>query len=361
MALQYDEPITGGDLNEALEESNLSDSTIDAINQVLGITDPTTPVNVANATFDPATGELTVEQPSGDPQVLIIDLSQATEDQVINLSAALAQANVFIINADVGVTMTFNTVERVITSGNGNDFITVNGDRNTTIDGSDGNDTLVTSGGDDSIISSAGNDSVSTGAGTDTIESGSGNDTIDAGTGYDLLWVGGAKANYTVSVQDGALVIAGANGATVTNAEYIAFGGGGSLTVSGDEGVAATMRLYEALLDRPAEFGGAQFWSEAVLEGGTWTNTVQIADFFLHSDEFQSKYGNPDDLSNEQFVNLLYENVLGRSAEGDGLDFWVDILDSGDYSRSEITVLIAGSPEAATYTDGTVKFIDGWV
>lgn len=358
--MQYDQPITGGELNDLLNQNpTLSEETRQAINDVLGITDPDTPVNVASATFDPDTGELTIEQPSGQAQTVIIDLSEATEDQVIQLTDALSQANIFIIDSDVSVTMTFNTVERVIVADNGDDFITVNGDRNTTLEGGNGDDTLVTSGGNDSVTGGEGNDSISTGAGEDTVITGSGSDTIDAGTGYDLLQMSGAKTNYTITVQDGALVIAGANDAMATNGEYISFTEGGSLTVSGNVNVAAAMRMYESLLERSAEFGGAKFWSEAA-ESGEWS-TAQIAEFFLYSNEFQSKFGNPDDLSDAEFVSAVYENSLGREVEQGGLDFWVNVLENDAYSRSQVTVFISGSPEAATYHDGTVKFIDGWV
>ncbi|MCB1918848.1 MAG: DUF4214 domain-containing protein [Candidatus Competibacteraceae bacterium] len=358
--MQYDEPITGGEFDNLLDQNpGVSESTKNAIEQVLGITDPSEPVNVASATFNPETGELTVVQPSGQADVLIIDLSGATENQVLQLTEALSQAHVFIIDSDVGVTVTFNTVERVIVSGNGDDVITVNGDRNTTLEGGNGNDTLTTSGGNDSVMGGTGDDSVSTATGDDTVVSDSGSDTVDAGAGYDLLQMSGSKSSYSITVQDGALVIAGANSATVSNAEYISFTDGGSMTVSGDVNVAAAMRMYESLLERSAEPGGAKFWAEAAASG-SWT-TAQIAEFFLHSDEFQSKFGNPDDLTNEEFVRALYENSLGREAEQEGLDFWVNVLETDAYSRSQITVFISGSPEAANYHSDTVQLIEGWI
>ncbi|MCB1765950.1 MAG: DUF4214 domain-containing protein [Candidatus Competibacteraceae bacterium] len=377
--MQYDEPITGGEFDNLLDQNpGVSESTKNAIEQVLGITDPSEPINVASATFDPETGELTVVQPSGQVNVLIVDLSGATEGQVIQLNEALSQANVLIIDSDVSVTLTiggatasgnddgifaakadFNTVDRVIVSGNGDDIITVSDNSNTTLEGGSGNDTLTTSGGNDSVTGGTGNDSVSAGAGDDTIVSGSGSDTVDAGAGYDLLQMSGSKSSYNITVQDGALVIAGANNATVSNAEYISFTDGGSMTVSGDVNVAAAMRMYESLLERSAEPGGAEFWAEAAASG-SWT-TAQIAEFFLHSDEFQSKFGNPDDLTNEQFVRALYENSLGREAEQEGLDFWVNVLETDAYSRSQVTVFISGSPEAANYHSDTVQFIEGWI
>lgn len=365
--MQYDEPITAQEFNQLLAQNpSLSGSAIASINLLLGIptTGPSTPVAVANATFNPATGELTVESPDGAIDAVLIDLSNATTDQVLTLTGALAQAGVIIIESDVGVTVTFNTVERVIVAGNGNDFITVNGDRNTTLDGGNGNDTLITSGGNDSIIASQGNDSISTGAGDDVINAFYGHDTIDGGTGYDVVQMAAPKSSYNMSVENGALVIAGANSATVNNAEFIAFGGETTgLVATGNVNVAAAIRMYEALLDRNAELGGAKFWT-GIAESGAWT-TAQIAEFFLNSPEFVSRFGDPDDLSNEEFVDIVYQNVLGREAEAGGLNFWTNILDTDAYSRAQVTVFISGSDEAAVYTGvtgtGTVQYIDGWI
>jgi hypothetical protein len=45
---------------------------------------------------------------------------------------------------------------------------------------------------------------------------------------------------------------------------------------------------------------------------------------FVYSDEFQA---NP--LSNNAFVNALYETILGRKADEAGLAAWVNVLENG--------------------------------
>lgn len=44
------------------------------------------------------------------------------------------------------------------------------------------------------------------------------------------------------------------------------------------------------------------------------------------SEESQATYGNVSDL---QFINLLYQNVLHRTADSAGFDYWQAVLNSG--------------------------------
>src|SRR5690606_21486115 len=107
----------------------------------------------------------------------------------LEFGADFLNTQAYILDTDQDVNATWNTVERVIVSGNGNDDLTVNGDQATTIDGADGDDTITTSGGDDSVSGGAGNDSITSGAG---------DDTVDGGEGYDVLNAEGTIDDYTV-------------------------------------------------------------------------------------------------------------------------------------------------------------------
>ena len=51
-----------------------------------------------------------------------------------------------------------------------------------------------------------------------------------------------------------------------------------------------------------------------------------IASVFAASSEFATRYGN---LSNREFVNQIYMNVLGRPADSAGSDFWTAQLAAG--------------------------------
>ncbi len=67
-----------------------------------------------------------------------------------------------------------------------------------------------------------------------------------------------------------------------------------------------------------------------------------IADAFARSPEFIDRYGT---LSNRDFVDRIYQNVLGRGADAEGLAYWTGELDAGRRSRGAVMVKFSDSPE----------------
>jgi len=112
-------------------------------------------------------------------------------------------------------------------------------------------------------------------------------------------------------------------------------------------------RLYLAVLGRAPEAGGFDFWMVRRLEG--WT-LDRVAANFVDSVEYRQRFGVPNDAA---FVELLYENVLGRRSDASGRAFWIDQLDDG-MSRQRVVVLFSESPEFVELT-GTVPptYADG--
>ncbi|MCB1920250.1 MAG: SUMF1/EgtB/PvdO family nonheme iron enzyme [Candidatus Competibacteraceae bacterium] len=105
--------------------------------------------------------------------------------------------------------------------------------------------------------------------------------------------------------------------------------------------------LPNSTLPDYGDITGLTFWTDVYLDGGAGFEQFQgnvnaIADFFVTSDEFQAKY--PASLTNEQFVTALYENMLGRSPDLAGLDYWVSRLDAGD-SRGTVLANFANTLE----------------
>ncbi|MDV7211427.1 DUF4214 domain-containing protein [Azotobacter beijerinckii] len=225
---------------------------------------------------------------------------------------------------------------------------------NTTLSGGLGNDTLTTGDGNDSVTGGFGNDLVSTGAGNDTIHAGLGHDTVDGGEGFDLVQINGNRDNFDFEVENGRLVarsslIPAYSSTSVTNVEIFTFtsqlAGTKQVVVATNEDQASAMRLYQALFDRTPDIGGAEYWLGQVDQGLPLTD---IADAFLNSTEFQ----NNGELSDDAFVDLLYQNALGRSADEAGKAFWLEQLQS--FSRAEVALDIVGSPEAADTIDSVL-------
>lgn len=236
----------------------------------------------------------------------------------------------YFFEGDEGVVARFNTIERVIVGTNGDDNFTVEGDRNTTVDGGAGNDTITASGGDDSITGGAGDDSISAGAG---------NDSIYGGAGADEAVFAGNAADYTIE-QNGGLITVTHNETgevnEVVNVERLTFDDG-SQAVAVSSNVQALTTLYKQLFSGTeardqngagqADLEGLQYWNDRAEEG---TSLGQIALSMLNSDEAGNKLDALDLNTSEGIaavIDMLYTDVLGRAAndiDTEGRDYWIN-------------------------------------
>lgn len=89
-------------------------------------------------------------------------------------------------------------------------------------------------------------------------------------------------------------------------------------------------RLYTKALDRPYDISGLNDWCNRIV-GGSWSVTDVATTGFFHSPEFLNK-----NLSNEEYVKVLYRTFLGREYDKAGLDDWVGQLNSGQKTRDEV-------------------------
>lgn len=97
-------------------------------------------------------------------------------------------------------------------------------------------------------------------------------------------------------------------------------------------------RLYRAYYLRSEDAGGLQYWRNQAAAGMTiW----RISDHFAAADEFVQRYGS---LGHRDFIDLVYRNVMGRSADAGGQRYWLDRLRSGT-SRGELMTYFSDSPE----------------
>lgn len=105
-------------------------------------------------------------------------------------------------------------------------------------------------------------------------------------------------------------------------------------------------RVYLATLDRAPAREGHRYWTDQIEAGDA--SLTQVITGFVNSVEFQTTYGST---SNADFVNLLFENVLGRPPAEAGLAYWSGELDSGNRTREEV---VAGFSESAEFRDTTL-------
>lgn len=174
--------------------------------------------------------------------------------------------------------------------------------------GTAGDDLMLGSDNADTLSGAAGDDTLIGGAGGDRLDGQVGSDLVDGGPGNDFLYGDGIKVAYTPDAS------------------------------------AQVYRLYQATLGREPDHGGHQDWTQKLHE-----NTIEAsaaAAGFVNSAEFQSIYGA---LDNVQFVELLYQNVLGRASDPGGLQGWLTALATGS-TRADVVVGFSDSTEFITAT-----------
>ncbi|HEX7132233.1 MAG TPA: DUF4214 domain-containing protein [Iamia sp.] len=108
-------------------------------------------------------------------------------------------------------------------------------------------------------------------------------------------------------------------------------------------------RLYRAYFLRIPDEAGLKYWIGRK-RAGTSLNTISQS--FATSNEFRVKYGN---LTNQEFVETIYDNILGRPGEPDGVAYWTGQLNSGAKNRGQVMV---GFSESGEYKTAQAKFVN---
>jgi hypothetical protein len=99
------------------------------------------------------------------------------------------------------------------------------------------------------------------------------------------------------------------------------------------------LRLYEAYFLRLPDTGGYAYWLEQNRRG---LDLYPISSFFAASPEFRARYG---ELTNAEFVDLVYANVLGRAPDPGGRAYWLDLLNRRRLDRGGLMLGFSESAE----------------
>ncbi len=107
--------------------------------------------------------------------------------------------------------------------------------------------------------------------------------------------------------------------------------------VSDAQLTAYVQRMYLKAFDRPAEPQGLAYWKKCILEGKDAERNIQYDAInvprkgFFESTEYIRKNTN-----DRQFVTDAYRVFLNREPEQDGMDYWLDQLAMGRYTRASM-------------------------
>ena len=104
---------------------------------------------------------------------------------------------------------------------------------------------------------------------------------------------------------------------------------------------AKMFRLYNAAFARFPDPDGLRYWIGNFSSGKD--DERAVASSFLVSNEFKERYG--ENINNENYVETLYVNILGRDYDQSGYNYWLGNLNNGVETRYELLLGFAESTE----------------
>ncbi|MEH6433669.1 DUF4214 domain-containing protein [Massilia sp. DD77] len=181
------------------------------------------------------------------------------------------------------------------------------------------------------------------GAGDDVLEGMGGSDTLYGDGGFDTVSFSGSVRDYTFTKTSWRHEVTktGAGGAVshLYDIEHLKFADA-EVTFETTGKAAMAYRVYQAAFDRTPDLAGLGYWISRMEAGMTLD---QVARSFIDSVEFKGLFGTAP--TNAQLVEKMYQNVLHRKPDAAGLDFWVDVMERGALTRSELLTSFSESTE----------------
>jgi len=183
------------------------------------------------------------------------------------------------------------------------------------------------------------------------------NDRVQGGSGRDIFHVQGRIGDYVLKGGGGAggdyslRDTSGLQGQdSLSGVECVAFWNANvNLTVQAKAAsappadVTRLVELYTAFFNRVPDADGMSFWIDEMKSGKT---VNQVAESFYNAGvNYSSLTGFTATMTNTDFINVVYKNVLGRKdgADAGGLSFWDGALTSGQASRGTLVTNILDS------------------
>ncbi len=217
-------------------------------------------------------------------------------------------------------------------------------------------DDLTGTDGDDLIYALASDDIIDPRGGSHMIDGGGGADTVVYATtrsvfDVDLIEASGfTVAGESAALVGGHIVVERPDGETDTliDVERIDFTDGDLIYDIDSPNVEVVYRMYAAALGRTPDETGLRYWVDRLdflddLPGSTADSLLQVlADVFIEADEFEMLYGS--DPSNADYIDAMYQNVLGRLPDDEGRAFWIDAMERG-LERDDILIAFSESAE----------------
>ena len=194
------------------------------------------------------------------------------------------------------------------------------------------------------IISGDGNDMLIGNALDNLLMGGRGNNVLDGGAGMDTAQYMGGRSMYDVvqNVTGGYRVVShelsGGGTDVLTQIETLRFGTTALLARSALDQTETVGGFYDVMFDRAPDAGGLKYWTNSILDAGS--SELAVAQAFTQATE-----DGANQLTNTEFVTLMYQNAFDRVPDQAGLNFWVGLLDAHQLDRGSVLLGFVDSPE----------------
>ncbi|WP_434309441.1 DUF4214 domain-containing protein [Hominifimenecus sp. rT4P-3] len=104
-----------------------------------------------------------------------------------------------------------------------------------------------------------------------------------------------------------------------------------------EQATSFVQRLYQLVLQRDGEADGLNNWTAFLLEGGSG---AEVVEGFLFSEEFRQR-----EMGLADYTELLYQAILGRSSDEAGKNGWLNAVRAGRRTPAELIDCFTGSLE----------------
>ncbi|NYS62416.1 DUF4214 domain-containing protein [Vreelandella salicampi] len=214
-----------------------------------------------------------------------------------------------------------------ITGGEGNNVIVADDAAQTIVLG-EGDDELYGGGGDDTVGSEDGDDRLFGDSGDDELFGGAGADLLHGGSDTDVARYEGNRDEYLITQDHSVITVQNKEDAsdidTLVNVESLVFADGEE-NITYDDDLTWITGLYDQVLGRQADVDGIQYWAQQHAAG---LSKSEMALLFMTSPEA----GQSLDMQSagiDSVVDTLYASLLGRDADASGKAYWASQMESG--------------------------------
>ncbi len=206
----------------------------------------------------------------------------------------------------------------------------------------------------ENAIGGSANDSLIGNALNNALKGGLGNDTLSGGAGVDIAIYQGYKTQYQIStVGSGYQVtdtVANRDGVdSLQDMERLQFIDT-TLAFDTTGNAGQSYRLYQAAFNRKPDIGGLGYWIHQVDLGISLTN---VATSFINSAEAKTLYGTTTNAAT--LINAFYNNVLHRTPDQSGYDFWLPKINSSAQAAAEVLIGFSESAENQLQVIGSIQ------